>query len=60
MVTHFGGNSVYIVFISQSIHDVINYEFGLNWDIRIYIAFTLIPILCIGQVSIGNIFKRFN
>lgn len=50
MATYYGANCVYIVFISQSIGDVINDATGINWDVRIYIIFGTIACLLIGQV----------
>ncbi|KAH8298477.1 hypothetical protein KR044_005593, partial [Drosophila immigrans] len=50
MATYYAAACVYIVFIATSFHDVINYDAGLNWDVRIYIALTLIPCLFIGQI----------
>lgn len=50
MATYYGASCVYIVFISESFHDVINYDLKINLNIRIYIAMTLIPILFIGQI----------
>lgn len=41
MATYYSASCVYIVFISQSFHDVINYDLQINWDIRTYIAMTL-------------------
>lgn len=51
MATYYGAGCVYIVFIAESIHDVINFEFDLDWDVRVYIAIILVPVLLIGQVS---------
>lgn len=50
MATYYAAACVYIVFIATSFHDVINYDLGINWDVRIYIALTLIPCLFIGQI----------
>lgn len=50
MATYYAAACVYIVFIATSFHDVINDNLGINWDIRIYIAFTLVPCLFIGQI----------
>ncbi|KAG4076176.1 hypothetical protein HA402_014725 [Bradysia odoriphaga] len=50
LLTYYGANCVYIVFISTTIHDIINYRLGLDWDIRAYIAICTIPILAIGQI----------
>lgn len=41
---------LYIVFIAQSIQDVIYNQQGLDWDTRIYILLLLIPIIVIMQV----------
>lgn len=50
MLTYYGANCVYIVFIATTIHDIINFELGLDWDVRAYIAICLLPILLISQV----------
>lgn len=50
MATYFAAVAVYIVFIATSFHDVINYDLDINWDVRIYIALTLIPCMLIGQI----------
>ncbi|XP_053961907.1 proton-coupled amino acid transporter-like protein pathetic [Anastrepha ludens] len=50
MATYFAAICVYIVFIGTSFHDVINYDTTLNWNVRIYIALTVIPCLLIGQI----------
>ncbi|XP_049307839.1 proton-coupled amino acid transporter-like protein CG1139 isoform X4 [Bactrocera dorsalis] len=50
MAAHFAAACVYMVFIATTFHDVINYDTDLNWDVRIYIAFTVIPCLLIGQI----------
>lgn len=50
MATYYSANCVYIVFISESIHDVANYTFGVDWNIRAYIAMMMIPAIIMGQV----------
>jgi hypothetical protein len=60
VATYYGANCVYIVFIGASIKDVINYEFGIDWDVRIYIAMSLIPVLMVGQVSRIKWFFKLN
>ncbi|XP_030381137.1 proton-coupled amino acid transporter-like protein pathetic [Scaptodrosophila lebanonensis] len=50
MATYYAAACVYIVFIATSFHDVINANCNLNWDVRIYIALTVIPCLFIGQI----------
>ncbi|KAM7343989.1 proton-coupled amino acid transporter-like protein acs isoform 2-T5 [Cochliomyia hominivorax] len=50
MATYYAAACVYMVFIATSFHDVINYDFSINWDVRIYIAMTLVPCLFIGQI----------
>ncbi|ALC42096.1 CG8785 [Drosophila busckii] len=50
MATYYAAACVYMVFIATSFHDVINYDVGLKWDVRIYIAMTVIPCLIIGQI----------
>lgn len=51
MATYYGANCVYIVFISESIHDVANFTFGVDWNIRAYIAMMMIPVIIMGQVN---------
>lgn len=50
MATYFAAACVYMVFIATSFHDVINYDYGLEWNVRIYIAMTVVPCLIIGQI----------
>lgn len=50
MATYFGASCVYIVFIATSIHKVIINETTIDWDVRVFIAITLIPLLFIGQI----------
>ena len=50
MATYFAATCVYIVFIAESLQKVINYDLEINWDTRLYIAITLIPLLFIGQI----------
>lgn len=50
MATYFSAACVYVVFISESFHDVINYDCDLDWDIRIYIAMAMAPLLIMGQI----------
>ncbi|KAH8421021.1 hypothetical protein KR222_003998, partial [Zaprionus bogoriensis] len=50
MATYYAAACVYMVFIATSFHDVINYDVGINWDVRIYIGLTVIPCLLIGQI----------
>jgi len=50
MATYYAASCVYVVFIATSLHDVVNYDTGLKWDVRIYIVFTLIPLLFLGQI----------
>ncbi|XP_055598509.1 proton-coupled amino acid transporter-like protein pathetic [Uranotaenia lowii] len=50
MATYFSAGCVYIVFIASSLAKVINEMAELDWSVRIYILFTMIPILAIGQI----------
>uniref|UniRef100_A0A2M4A0X7 Putative amino acid transporter n=1 Tax=Anopheles triannulatus TaxID=58253 RepID=A0A2M4A0X7_9DIPT len=50
MATYYSAGCVYIVFIATSFHDVINYKTDNDWNVRIYILLTMIPILVIGQI----------
>ncbi|KAL9918115.1 proton-coupled amino acid transporter-like protein acs isoform 1-T1 [Glossina fuscipes fuscipes] len=50
MATYYAAACVDIVFIATSFRDVINCDLDLNWQIRFYIALTLIPCLFIGQI----------
>lgn len=49
-VTYFGASCVYIVLIAISFHGIINEQLGLNWSLRIYIAFTLVACLFMAQI----------
>ena len=50
MATYFSAGCVYIVFIGSSLEKVINAAADLDWNVRIYILLTMIPILVIGQI----------
>lgn len=50
MATYFSAGCVYIVFIGSSLEKVINVAAELDWNVRIYILLTMIPILLIGQI----------
>lgn len=52
MLTYFGICSVYVVFVARSLQRVINFEFELNWNIRMYIAIVTIGMLVLGQVRV--------
>lgn len=58
MLTYYGANCVYIVFISTTIHDIVNFELGLTWDVRAYIAICILPILLISQVRTNKQTER--
>ncbi|XP_017477887.1 PREDICTED: proton-coupled amino acid transporter-like protein pathetic [Rhagoletis zephyria] len=60
MATYFAAACVYLVFIGTSFHDVINYDTGLEWNKRIYIALTLIPCLFIGQIRTLKLLVPFS
>lgn len=48
--TYLGANCVYIVLIGTSFHDVFNYQLGVNWDLRYYIAFSVLPCIILGEI----------
>lgn len=50
MATYWATACVYVLFISTSFHDVINYDLEIDWDKRIYIAIVSVPIILIGQI----------
>lgn len=52
MATYYAAACVYIVFIATSFHDVINDDLGIDWDIRIYIALTLVIVLKLSLILI--------
>lgn len=52
MATYFGANCVYIVFMSESMHGVINFAFGIDWNIRAYIGIMMVPVILIGQIRV--------
>ncbi|XP_067626431.1 proton-coupled amino acid transporter-like protein CG1139 isoform X2 [Eurosta solidaginis] len=60
MGTYYAANCVYIVFIATSFHDVINYDFELDWDVRIYIVLAMIPCLFIGQIRTLKLLVPFS
>ncbi|CAD7012207.1 proton-coupled amino acid transporter-like protein pathetic [Ceratitis capitata] len=60
MCTYYATGCVYMVFIATSFHDVINYDTGLDWDIRTYIAMTVIPFLLIGQIRSLKLLTPFS
>lgn len=48
--TYLGAGCVYIVFIATTLRDVFNFLFDLNWDVRLYIAIVIVPMLFLGQI----------
>ena len=48
--TYYSAGCVYIVFIATTIRDVANYEFNVDYDVRLYIALTIIPCIFLGQI----------
>lgn len=52
MATYFSAGCVYIVFIGSSFERVVNYELGIEWNIRAYIAIILIGMILIGQIRV--------
>lgn len=52
MATYFSACCVYFIFVARSLQRVMNYEFELDWNIRIYIGLVTIGMLAIGQVRV--------
>lgn len=50
MFTYYSAGCVYIVFIANTFHDIINDLLDLNMSVRIYILIIMVPILFIGQI----------
>lgn len=50
MLTYFSVGAVYIVFIGNTFHDILNDLLGWTMSVRIYILITMVPILFIGQI----------
>lgn len=48
--TYLGANCVYIVFIATSLRDVVNNVLEVNWDVRLYIALIILPLMLLGQI----------
>ncbi|XP_075212048.1 proton-coupled amino acid transporter-like protein pathetic [Lycorma delicatula] len=48
--TYFFGNTVYVIFISNSFEQVIENHFHNKWDLRIYILLLTIPLLPLGII----------
>lgn len=48
--TYLGAGCVYIVFIAASFRDVINNVFDVDYDVRLYIAVIIFPLLLLGQI----------
>lgn len=60
MATYWAASSVYVAFIAKSFYEVINYDFGINWDIRIYIAMITVAIVLIGQIRSLKVLVPFS
>lgn len=41
---------VYILFVATSFRSVINYELSVDWDVRYYIAVTVVPCIVLGEI----------
>lgn len=52
MATYFSAGCVYIVFVATSLRRVMNYELGIEWDVRAYIGIILIGFILIGQIRV--------
>lgn len=50
MFTYYSAGCVYIVFIANTFHDILNDLLGWTLSVRIYILIILVPILFIGQI----------
>lgn len=50
IVTYLMGNTLYIVLIALSFKTVIDFNLGVDWSIRYYIAVVLIPCLILAQI----------
>lgn len=50
MATYYSAGCVYIVFIANTFHDILNGIFGWTLSVRIYILIVILPILLIGQI----------
>lgn len=48
--TYLGAACVYIVFIASSVRDVVNNIFEVNWDVRLYIAIVILPLIVLCQI----------
>lgn len=60
MATYFSAGCVYIVFIGSSLAKVVNQAFELDWEIRIYILITMIPVLFMGQIRSLKVLVPFS
>lgn len=45
-----GSCCLYIIFIATSFQTLINYELNVNWDVRYYIAVTVLPCIALGEI----------
>ncbi|CAO1407954.1 unnamed protein product [Diamesa hyperborea] len=60
MATYYSAGCVYIVFVANTFHEVCNYLFAINLNIRIYILIIMIPILFIGQIRVLKFLVPFS
>lgn len=52
MATYFSAGCVYIVFVATSLQRVVNFELGIQWDVRAFIGIVLVGIIFIGQIRV--------
>lgn len=50
LIVSFFSVCVYLLFIATTLRDVINNELGIDWDTRIYILLTAVPLIFVTQV----------
>lgn len=60
MLTYFTIFSVFIVFIANTTHDILNYTMGWTLNVRIYILVFMIPVLFIGQIRTLKLLVPFS
>lgn len=50
MVGNLSSGCVYIVFVANTFHDILNNNLGWELSVRVYILITMVPIMMIGQI----------
>uniref|UniRef100_A0A4Y0BM91 Aa_trans domain-containing protein n=1 Tax=Anopheles funestus TaxID=62324 RepID=A0A4Y0BM91_ANOFN len=50
LIVSFFSVCVYLLFIATTLRDVVNSEIGIDWDTRIYILLTALPLIFVTQV----------